>query len=65
MFTADRLALQLRFWPLLSGKVELPEIVLENPVVAVEKKRRRHLGQLEYDRGRQTCACNGQLGQQQ
>ncbi|KPC55045.1 AsmA family protein [Amantichitinum ursilacus] len=37
MFTADRLALQLRFWPLLSGKVELPEIVLENPVVAVEK----------------------------
>jgi uncharacterized protein involved in outer membrane biogenesis len=38
-FAAQRAGLALKFWPLLSGKFQIEEVVLERPVIHLVKKR--------------------------
>src|SRR4029453_1761374 len=37
-FTAEQLQLRLKFWPLLQGRFEITEFVLEKPVISLLKK---------------------------
>ena len=36
-FAAERLQLRLKFWPLLQGRFEVTEFVIENPVINLRK----------------------------
>ena len=38
-FSAQRVALVLKFWPLISGKLHVEEVVLEQPVIQLVKRR--------------------------
>ena len=42
MVRMDRMRIAVKLWPLLSGRIEVGEIVLEKPVIALEVSRDGH-----------------------